>query len=959
MATGQLYDLNLLVSSLYFTPSRDFNILNGGIAKITLLLTDTDSEVLMKESNYSALISDNKLTNEEIIMLESNTILADSITSATIYVHVNATDDPPEVHVPGEIYAANPTQVDGKHKYVSRVKTVYVDEETPYSLGDFYVMDIDESEYPGATMKVFLTAEHGFFHSDNAAVAARMEVIASYISSEIINYNNTYNTTDGTPNAKDVYYSNSSSNNLDFLNGDSTGTYIRQWTSNKTDSTTANDFVSIQTNGTFSREQYGGKIGASQATQIRLQGSVADLNYMLSFITYRPFTAYTGADSITIEACQDAADIHEYVSGISVSLEYAMQDVLLDRHLTCVGRTLPIVVEAVNDPPQFALPPQSLQVHADSVLAFDGSVRLTDEDSADGFLLAEVSVDYGSLTLLGMPTNLLLLNGTGEDDSSLSLLGTLRDINSAMEKMIYTPPSYWDSLKSGEADVMHLFSNDLGSHNLLFDADNYTDYLLDPEALTSFSEIFIVVLKGNNHAPRVRVPGVYSDSEECESQEGQELQNKLGPSHNLYNVCDHLISINMLHTNEDTTVAVSGVNVTDIDDDHRVFGLLQYYVELRTSHGELTMSSAANHGVSLVTKTLEDHICIGCVNYSITAITGTLAQINGALSSLTYTPKADYNGPDYLSVYVNDEPYSAGGLTHNETIPIKVHPVSDRPIISLPASAHLLTVLEDSHITVDGISIFDPDFIDITAGSPTYNRNTGYQVYDMYEEYTKFSYINKTMDHYYPYEKTWVRWNVSNFLTENGHLMRATVMCDYGNFMFSSMQGLALVQTPNVTIESLRLSSYHNNAATLAEKMTNGGIVGTTPVGGYEVKGASAQVWWKVLTVEGRLTDINRALSGLTYRPDLNWNSMHSGSYQFADLGTTTTSMDTSQLLNLDYLVIHVHKVSTNSDDSDGSGATGDGEGDGYEEAVVEIPIEVFPKNDAPILTVPSSNLFK
>ena len=154
VATGQLYDLNLLVSSLC-SSSRDFNILNGGIAKITLLLTDTDSEVLMKESNYSALISDNKLTNEEIIMLESNTILADSITSATIYVHVNATDDPPEVHVPGEIYAANPTQVDGKHKYVSRVKTVYVDEETPYSLGDFYVMDIDENEYPGATMKRF------------------------------------------------------------------------------------------------------------------------------------------------------------------------------------------------------------------------------------------------------------------------------------------------------------------------------------------------------------------------------------------------------------------------------------------------------------------------------------------------------------------------------------------------------------------------------------------------------------------------------------------------------------------------------------------------------------------------------------------------------------------------------------------------------------------------------------
>ena len=145
----------------------------------------------------------------------------------------------------------------------------------------------------------------------------------------------------------------------------------------------------------------------------------------------------------------------------------------------------------------------------------------------------------------------------------------------------------------------------------------------------------------------------------------------------------------MLYTDEDTTISVTGVNITDPDEDHRVFGLLQYFVELRTSHGLLTMDSAPYHGVSLVTKTLEDHICIGCVNYTTTAITGTLAQINGALGSLTYTPKADYNGPDYLSVYVNDEPYSAGGLTHNETIPIKVKPVSDRPIITLPAIADL------------------------------------------------------------------------------------------------------------------------------------------------------------------------------------------------------------------------------------------------------------------------------
>ena len=50
--------------------------------------------------------------------------------------------------------------------------------------------------------------------------------------------------------------------------------------------------------------------------------------------------------------------------------------------------------------------------------------------------------------------------------------------------------------------------------------------------------------------------------------------------------------------------------------------------------------------------------------------------------------------------------------------------------------------------------------------------------------------------------------------------------------------------------------------------MTNGGIEGNTPVC-FEAQGASAQVWWKVLTIEGLLTDVI-ALSGLTYRPDLN-----------------------------------------------------------------------------------------
>merc|ERR1711871_952767 len=138
----------------------------------------------------------------------------------------------------------------------------------------------------------------------------------------------------------------------------------------------------------------------------------------------------------------------------------------------------------------------------------------------------------------------------------------------------------------------------------------------------------------------------------------------------------------------------------------------------------------------------------------------------------------------------------------------------------------------------------------------------------------------------------------------------------------------------------IRLSEYFDNSASLSTKMAGGGISGNTPVGGFETKGMSTQVWWKVLTLEGRLKDINRALAGFTYRPDLNWNSVPSGVNQYQGLGFVP--MDSSQLLVLDFLQLHVEKVAVNP------------LRDVPEEALVEIPVEVFPANDAPVLTVPN-----
>ena len=81
---------------------------------------------------------------------------------------------------------------------------------------------------------------------------------------------------------------------------------------------------------------------------------------------------------------------------------------------------------------------------------------------------------------------------------------------------------------------------------------------------------------------------------------------------NVAEVCDRLLAVHTLETEEDTATPVEGVYITDKDEQFRVFGLMQYYVEMRTSYGELSMDTAVVYGVKVVNTRASDTICIGC-----------------------------------------------------------------------------------------------------------------------------------------------------------------------------------------------------------------------------------------------------------------------------------------------------------------------------------------------------------
>ncbi len=122
---------------------------------------------------------------------------------------------------------------------------------------------------------------------------------------------------------------------------------------------------------------------------------------------------------------------------------------------------------------------------------------------------------------------------------------------------------------------------------------------------------------------------------------------------------------------EDTTLAITGLSVSDVD------GNLSS-VQLSVTHGVLGLSLAGGATISS-----------GANNSASATLAGTQAQINAALATLTYRGSADFNGADTLAILSTD----GGGLSDTDNLAITVTPVNDAPVLS--GANALSTINED------------------------------------------------------------------------------------------------------------------------------------------------------------------------------------------------------------------------------------------------------------------------
>src|SRR5205814_237012 len=134
--------------------------------------------------------------------------------------------------------------------------------------------------------------------------------------------------------------------------------------------------------------------------------------------------------------------------------------------------------------------------------------------------------------------------------------------------------------------------------------------------------------------------------------------------------------------NEDSSLAIPGISVNDVD------GNLST-TKLTVTNGTLNVSLVGGATISA-----------GANSSSTLTLSGTQAQVNAALASLSYQGSLNFNGADTLTVLSTD----ANAVTDSDTVAITVTSVNHALLNALPISQ---TVNEDTALSIAGITVND------------------------------------------------------------------------------------------------------------------------------------------------------------------------------------------------------------------------------------------------------------
>ncbi len=421
------------------------------------------------------------------------------------------------------------------------------------------------------------------------------------------------------------------------------------------------------------------------------------------------------------------------IANVSVRLE--------DGDTTSANQSFTIKVNPVNDKPTNTVPIDAQIVNEDDSLVFSSqqgnAISVADIDAGSNSLLVNLSTDNGSLKL--SQTTGLIVRGNGS--GSLSLTGTLININTALDGLAFKPTTNFN----GETSIK-ITTNDQGATGTgggLLDTDEITIKVTPVNDAPTF-------IKGNNlsvsedTAPQT-IPWATRISRGASDESSQSLEFVVDTNnptlfaeepkiaedgtltYQLAKDANGIATVNVslkdsggienggtdtgatqsftitvkptndqpanivpseLQTiNEDNLLVFSNVNGNAIafDDIDVADKFLQVIVT--SANGTLALSNTTNTGLNSFTG----------ANTPKLVLTGSLISLNDALNGLTFKPNTNFNGETTIQIVTNDQGNtgSGGALSKSDIINIKVESVNDAPLFT---KGNNLTINEDAAV---------------------------------------------------------------------------------------------------------------------------------------------------------------------------------------------------------------------------------------------------------------------
>ncbi|HEV7999654.1 MAG TPA: hypothetical protein VGP63_07230, partial [Planctomycetaceae bacterium] len=440
--------------------------------------------------------------------------------------------------------------------------------------------------------------------------------------------------------------------------------------------------------------------GANDSSSMTVTGTLANLQTAIDGVSYDPTIGVVGSDTLQVTL----ANSSDNLSG-SATVSIAL-----------------IVPPSVGTPQRSTFGSTATVLNDSSYTFAPGTFALSDinaSGSSDSAQIFVASVANGpGIATLGSTAGVTVIKGSN-GSSSMTINGTLASLNAALNTLIYTPNAPF----TGEAQVYVVLNNSLNglsapngvtfdvldpngpsvigpasetlalNQPLAFTGTN-TFSVTDPQASGTSDSVRIALTygtvslgttngltftNGSNNSHLMTVMGTLADLNAALSTLTYTAQNGLAGANPLYidvnNSIDNLTAADIVPMiiaapalNAPATESLNGtgsltfpagsINVTDTGAIYYLDGFAYESVTLSAANGALTLGSTSGLLYSY-----------GANNSSVISVTGTLANVNAALSGLVYTPTSGFTGSDALQISFKDV---FDGLIASATVPLTV-----------------------------------------------------------------------------------------------------------------------------------------------------------------------------------------------------------------------------------------------------------------------------------------------